>query len=266
MDLEQAPEKLVIYGDLVRIEQVVWNLLSNALKFTPAGGKVHVRLGRDADNACIEVADTGKGIPAGFLPFVFDMFRQANMGTTRQHGGMGIGLALVKELVSSHGGRVEAHSAGDGQGAQFRVLLPLVVLKQPSLPAPAKGESHLAGKRILLVDDAADTLESLGALLSMENAQVTTAFSGAAALNAVAAAAEPFDLIISDIGMPEMDGYTLLAELRKLKATATAPAIALSGFTRPADVSNALAAGFDTHICKPVAFDQFIATASRLNA
>jgi two-component system CheB/CheR fusion protein len=265
MDLEQAPEELIIYGDLVRIEQIVWNLLSNALKFTPTGGKVHVRLGRDADNACIEVADTGKGIPAEFLPFVFDMFRQANMGTTRQYGGMGVGLALVKELVSSHGGRVEAHSSGEGQGAQFRVLLPLVVLKQPSLPPPTKGENRLAGKRILLVDDTADTLDSLGALLSMENAQVTTALSGAEALNAVAAA-ESFDLIISDIGMPEMDGYTLLAELRKLKATARAPAIALSGFTRPADVSHALAAGFDTHICKPVAFDQFIATASRLSA
>jgi two-component system CheB/CheR fusion protein len=171
----------------------------------------------------------------------------------------------VKELVSSHGGRVEAHSSGEGQGAQFRVLLPLVVLKQPSLPPPTKGENRLAGKRILLVDDTADTLDSLGALLSMENAQVTTALSGAEALNAVAAA-ESFDLIISDIGMPEMDGYTLLAELRKLKATARAPAIALSGFTRPADVSHALAAGFDTHICKPVAFDQFIATASRLSA
>lgn len=266
MDLEQAPEELIIYGDLVRIEQVVWNLLSNALKFTPTGGKVHVRLGRDADNAYIDVADTGKGIPAEFLPFVFDMFRQGNTGATRQHGGMGIGLALVKELVSSHGGRVEAHSAGDGQGAQFRVLLPLAVLKQPSLAMPAKkGENHLAGKRILLVDDAAETLESLGALLSMENAQVTTASSGAEALKTVAAA-EPFDLIISDIGMPEMDGYTLLAELRKLKATAKAPAIALSGYTRPADVSHALTAGFATHICKPVAFDQFIAIASRLSA
>nr|WP_325170207.1 response regulator [Noviherbaspirillum pedocola] len=128
-----------------------------------------------------------------------------------------------------------------------------------------KGENHLAGKRILLVDDAAETLESLGALLSMENAQVTTASSGAEALKTVAAA-EPFDLIISDIGMPEMDGYTLLAELRKLKATAKAPAIALSGYTRPADVSHALTAGFATHICKPVAFDQFIAIASRLSA
>jgi two-component system CheB/CheR fusion protein len=266
MQMVQAQEPLPVYGDLVRIEQVVWNLLNNALKFTPPGGKVHVRLSRDADSACIEVADTGKGIASAFLPLVFDMFCQANTGTTRQYGGLGIGLALVRELVNSHGGRVEAHSEGEGKGAQFRVFLPVVAGKHPALPAAADGRSQLAGKRILLVDDAAETLESLGVLLSMENAQVITASSGAEALKATTAATEPFDLIISDIGMPEMDGYMLLAELRKLKATAGTPAIALSGFTRPADVSHARTAGFDAHVCKPVAFEQFIATASRLSA
>jgi two-component system CheB/CheR fusion protein len=264
---EQAAKELIVHGDMVRIEQVVWNLLSNALKFTPAGGKVYVRLRREGDNACIEVADTGKGIPPEFLPFIFDMFRQANTGTTRQYGGLGIGLALVKQLVNSHGGRVEVDSRGDGQGTQFRVFLPVTLPKQKiSAPPLAEGNRTLAGKRVLLVDDAKETLESLGNLLGMEGANVSCASSGAEALKIVTSASEPYQLIISDIGMPDMDGYTLLAELRKVKATETAPAIALSGFTRPADVACALAAGFETHVRKPIVFDQFIATAARLSS
>ena len=263
--VEQAPKELIVHGDMVRIEQVVWNLLSNALKFTPAGGKVTVRLRQDNSDACIEVADTGKGIPAEFLPFIFDMFRQANTGTTRQYGGLGIGLALVKQLVSSHGGRVEVDSGGVGQGSRFRVYLPLTLSKQLNSSPVAEGSRTLAGKRILLVDDATETLESLGNLLHMEGAKVTSASSGDQALKAAAGASEPYDLIISDIGMPGMDGYTLLAELRKVEATAKAPAIALSGFTRPTDVASALAAGFETHVRKPVVFDQFIATACRIS-
>jgi two-component system, chemotaxis family, CheB/CheR fusion protein len=264
---EQTARELIVHGDMVRIEQVVWNLLSNALKFTPAGGKVYVRLRREGDNACIEVTDTGKGIPPEFLPFIFDMFRQANTGTTRQYGGLGIGLALVKQLVSSHGGQVEVESRGDNQGTQFRVFLPVTLPKQKiSAPTLAEGSRTLAGKRVLLVDDATETLESLGNQLGMEGAKVSSASGGAEALKIATDASEPYHLIISDIGMPDMDGYTLLAELRKVKATATAPAIALSGFTRPADVACALAAGFETHVRKPVVFDQFIATASRLSS
>jgi two-component system CheB/CheR fusion protein len=264
--VDMAPYDLIIHGDVVRIEQIVWNLLSNALKFTPAGGKVHLQLSHEGEAACMTVTDTGKGIEPEFLPFVFDMFRQANSGTTRQYGGMGIGLALVKELVTSHGGRVEADSRGEGRGAQFRVFLPLAVPQHTTRLPAAKGNHTLAGKRVLVVDDARETLEALSILLGAEGAIVTSASSGVQALNMVENSTEPFHLIVSDIGMPGMDGYQLLGELRKRQATATTPAIALSGFTRPSDVNRALEAGFETHVRKPVILDQFIAAASRLSS
>jgi two-component system CheB/CheR fusion protein len=251
---------------VVRIEQIIWNLLSNAVKFTPDGGKVQLQLTQEGESACMTVTDTGKGIEREFLPFVFDMFRQANSGTTRQYGGMGIGLALVKELVNSHGGRVEADSKGVGQGAQFRIFLPLAVPHHTTPLPAAKGNRSLAGKRVLLVDDATETLEALGILLGAEGAIVTSASSGVQALQIVEASSEPFHLIVSDIGMPGMDGYQLLGELRKRKATAKTPAIALSGFTRPSDVNRTLEAGFETHARKPVILDQFIVTAARISA
>jgi len=266
LELEPAPEDLIIHGDIVRIEQIVWNLLSNALKFTPAEGRVHVRLHQENDVACLEVSDTGKGIAPEFLPYVFDMFRQADSGTTRQYGGMGIGLALVKELVASHGGRIEVHSEGAGKGASFQLSLPTAVQRHTSAPAVAASRSNLTGKRILVVDDGIDMLESLAGLLRMEGALVATATNGPDAIAIAQQAGEPFHLIVSDIGMPGMDGHALLAELRKLAATATTPAIALSGFTRPRDVDVALAAGFESHVRKPVAFEQFIALVRRMCA
>jgi two-component system CheB/CheR fusion protein len=264
LTLEQAQKDLVIQGDIVRIEQIVWNLLSNALKFTPAGGSVKVKLIQDNDVACLEITDNGKGIAPEFLPYVFDMFRQADSGTTRQYGGMGIGLALVKELVASHGGRIDVNSAGVGQGATFQVSLPTAVPRYTATPPVASSGNNLTGKHILLVDDGIDMLESLAGLLGMEGAIVTTAASGPDALAAVGQTEATYHLIVSDIGMPGMDGHALLAELRKLPATAATPAIALSGFTRPKDVDVALAAGFDSHVRKPVAFDQFIALAKRM--
>ncbi|MDB5796951.1 MAG: signal transduction histidine kinase with CheB and CheR [Paucimonas sp.] len=265
LDLEMATEDLIIHGDVVRIEQIIWNLLSNALKFTPAGGKVHIQLSRDGESARMLIADTGKGIAPEFLPFIFDMFRQANTGAAREFGGMGIGLALVKELVHSHGGRVEADSNGDGKGAQFCVFLPLAV-SRPSTPSSmVENNGTLAGKRILLVEDALETLELLGELLSAEGAKVSAASSAAQALGFAESASEPYQLIISDLGMPGIDGFQLLAKLRKLNATASTPAIALSGFTRPSDANRALEAGFETHVRKPVLLDQFIVTASRIS-
>jgi two-component system CheB/CheR fusion protein len=263
---EPAPKDLIIHGDIVRIEQIVWNLLSNALKFTPAEGRVHVRLRQENDVACLEVADTGKGIAPEFLPYVFDMFRQADSGTTRQYGGMGIGLALVKELVASHGGRIDVHSEGAGKGASFQLSLPTAVQRHTAAPAVAASGDNLTGKRILVVDDGIDMLESLAGLLGMEGAIVATAASGPDAIALAQQAGEPFHLIVSDIGMPGMDGHALLAELRKLAATAETPAIALSGFTRPKDVDVALAAGFESHVRKPVAFEQFIVLAKRMCA
>jgi len=263
MSFAPVTKGLIVHGDMVRLEQVVWNLLSNALKFTPASGKIEIRLHQHGDNACIEVKDTGRGVPPEFLPFIFDMFRQANTGTTRQYGGLGIGLALVKELVTSHGGEVEAHSAGRDKGALFRILLPMLKQERSVAQAMLADSRNLAGKSILLVDDDKDVLESLRTLLVLEEAQVTHAASASEALDIVKDTLKPYHLIVSDIGMPDMDGYTLLAELRKLPATKTTPAIALSGFTRPADVTTALTAGFATHMSKPIAFDQFIATACR---
>jgi two-component system, chemotaxis family, CheB/CheR fusion protein len=265
LTVETVPHELIVVGDMVRIEQIVWNLLSNALKFTPAGGSIHIRLSEEGDIARLEVEDTGRGIPSKFLPFVFDMFRQADSGTTRQFGGMGIGLALVKELVSSHGGWVEADSRGEGQGARFSVFFPLTILQHGPPTSVEDGSRTLAGKRILLVDDAAETLEALNRLLDAEGAIVTAASSGKQALEAAEGSFEPFHLIVSDIGMPDMDGYALFAELRKHRATASTPAIALSGFTRPCDVDRTLGAGYETHVRKPVAIDQFLAMAGRIS-
>jgi two-component system CheB/CheR fusion protein len=258
---EPAVEDVMVYGDAVRLEQVVWNLLSNALKFTPSGGKIWIRLRQEGTAVCLEVADTGKGIGPEFLPHIFDMFRQGDTGTTRQYGGMGIGLALVKQLVHSHGGRVETHSAGVGQGAQFQVFLPFTAARENDAPSAAPDQADLSGKRILLVDDTVQILESLAELLVIEQAQVATASNGADAIKCAQEASEPYDLIISDIGMPGMDGYMLLAELRKITATATTPAIALTGFARPRDIERALQAGYQVHVCKPVVFDQLIALA-----
>jgi len=261
--LEPLPENLSVHGDALRLEQVVWNLLSNALKFTSAEGTVWVRLRLEGTAVCLEVADNGRGIGPEFLPNIFDMFRQGDTGTTRQYGGMGIGLALVKQLVHSHGGRVEVHSDGVGQGAQFRVFLPLRADQGKDTQPEAPRKIDLSGKRILLVDDAVQTLESLGDLLALENALVTTASSGEEAMSRAQQASEPFDLIVSDIGMPGMDGYMLLEALRKIKATATTPAIALSGFTRPRDVERALQAGFQAHARKPVVLNEFLALAGK---
>lgn len=265
VSFEAAPNDVLVLGDVVRLEQIVWNLLTNALKFTPAGGRIQARLNVEDETVCLEVADSGKGIAPEFAPLIFDMFRQGDSGTTRQYGGMGIGLALVKELVHSHGGRVEAHSQGVGRGAQFRVFLPVLAATGNVSMAQLSSERNLSGKRVLLVDDAVDTLESLGILLEMEGAQINAAASAADAIALVQGASEPFHLIISDIGMPGMDGYALLAELRKLPPTATTPAIALSGFTRPNDVERALNAGFATHVRKPVSIEQLVEQACTIS-
>ncbi len=265
IEAETGVDDITIQGDVVRIEQIVWNLVSNALKFTPPGGAVRIELGREAGEATITVSDNGKGITAEFLPFIFEMFRQANTGTTRRYGGMGIGLALVKELAISHGGGVDAYSDGDGKGAVFRVHLPAAASHDAGPAHPIEDQAGLAGKHVLLVEDAVETLQALSDLLGAEGAIVTSASGAEAALRKARAAVRSFDLIISDLGMPDMDGYHLLAELRKLGATASTPAIAVSGFTRPADVEHAIEAGFAAHVGKPLVFAQFIATARKVS-
>jgi two-component system CheB/CheR fusion protein len=242
---------VVVQADAVRFEQMLWNVVRNALKFTPRGGRIDLSLSRENGFACVDVADSGRGIPSDFLPKVFDMFSQAEGGGRRDRGGLGIGLSLVKQLAEMHGGRIEVASAGLGLGARFRLWLPERdhLLHEKSSAEPID-PSILKGMKILLVDDALDGLEAFCTLLKLEGALVQTATSGESALST--ASKEDFDVILSDIGMPEMNGYELIAQMRKSPRTARVPAIALTGFGREQDIAKAMEAGFDAHISKPV--------------
>ncbi len=267
---------VTVSGDPVRLQQVVWNLLSNAIKFTPRGGRVQVRLERVNSHVEVSVSDTGSGIPADFLPHVFDRFRQADQKTTRQHGGMGLGLAIVRHLVELHGGTVRAESAGEGQGATFTVLLPVA----PVYQSEAEGErvhpaarntlptfdlfDRLDGLKILVVDDEPDTRDMLQAGLGQCGAEVTAAASAAEALAAIEKHAP--DLVISDIGMPGEDGYELMRRVRALPAEAggRVPAIALTAYARVEDRMHALRAGYQMHVPKPVELAELAAVAASL--
>lgn len=245
-----TPEDLVVEADPVRVEQIGMNLLSNAIKFTAPGGRIDVSLERDRGDAVFEVVDTGRGIPVSFLPHIFGLFKQAESHTSRQEGGLGIGLALVHEFVTLQGGSVQAASAGEGRGATFTVRLPLK--RDTDFGALDEGSetTGLSGLRILYVDDTLDTLQSFTTLLQLYGATVTPARSGEQALELVKKL--PQDLIISDIGMPHMDGYALIRRLRELPQTAAVPAIALTGYGRDQDIEFALHSGFDGHLSKPV--------------
>ena len=243
-----------INGDTGRLQQIIDNLLTNALKFTPAGGRVVVRLATNAGDAQITVEDTGQGITAEFLPQVFDYFVQTDASNTRRHGGLGLGLALVGQLVKLHGGTVAAASAGAGQGATFTVTLPLGVALDKSVGVEA---SSLAGLRILIVDDEEDARAMLNVLLAQYGAQVNVAASAQEALQWLAAQADAGtlpDLIVSDISMPQQDGYMLLQQLRAWppERGGNLPAIALTALTRPQDRQKATQAGFQDHLAKPV--------------
>jgi len=246
-----APE-LVLPCDRVRTEQITWNLVHNALKFTPSGGQVVVEAKRDGAFLRLSVADSGVGIAAEFLPKVFGMFNQEEGAAGASDGGLGIGLALVQELSQAQGGRVHAASPGLGQGATFTVWLPLEGGVDRA-PAHDVSADVLKGLRILAVDDVPDGLEPFAGVLESEGAVVRTAPSGRAALALLAS--EPFDLLISDIGMPEMDGYQLIAKVRQSPPTARLPAIAVTGYGRPIDAQKALREGYQAHVPKPVDFE-----------
>ncbi len=242
--------------DASRFQQVVWNLLSNAVKFTPAGGQVTVALRRaDTNEVLMEIHDSGQGIAPDFVNNVFEAFRQADSSSTRKAGGLGLGLAIVRHIVEMHGGRVSAHSAGLGQGATFRVWMPLLSEQERALIADTSRETSLfgaanalRGARILLIDDEADTRETLARLLESYGARVRVAASAAQALQVLDVFTP--QLAISDIGMPDVDGYQLLALLRaRLPAL---PALALTAYTAPADIERAQAAGFQKHLAKPI--------------
>ena len=253
-------------GDPARLQQVVWNLLSNALKFTPKGGRVRIVLRRTGSQAEIIVEDNGAGIRPDFLPYVFDRFQQADASRTRRFGGLGLGLSIVRSLVEFHGGTVQAASAGEGKGATFTIGLPTgapAELRREVL-ATARNESvediSLANIRVLVVEDEPDAAEFVTNLLESHGADVVSAASAREALAAVAHARP--DILLSDIGLPEMDGYQLIEQIRKMDvATGGAiPAVALTAFARSEDRTRALRAGYQTHLAKPIESTELVAT------
>ena len=268
--LEAALEPVPwLRGDPNRLQQVIWNLLANGIKFTPRGGRVELRLRRDGDAACIEVRDTGQGIAPDFLPHVFERFRQADSSTTRAHGGLGIGLAITRQLVELHGGTVHATSEGEGRGACFVVRLPLTAGEAGERtasadPAALAAAMPLQGAHLLVVDDDTDGRELLAQVLGEAGAAVDTASSAEEALALMRE--RRYDVLVSDIGMPDVDGYELLARLRRLPANegGATPAIALTAFVRVEDRNKALLAGFQQHLGKPVETAQLIAAATTL--
>jgi signal transduction histidine kinase/CheY-like chemotaxis protein len=249
-------QPLEVRADPGRLQQVLWNLLANAVKFTPSGGSVQVLLGRDGNDAVIRVIDSGIGIAPDFLPYVFDRFRQQDASISRQHGGLGLGLSIAKQLVELHGGTIAVDSAGAHTGTTFTVRLPLA-RREPVVPAPGPraaapaGElADLSGLRVLVIDDAPDTLDVLEQILTFSGAATMTA-PGAGAALALLEKEKP-DVIVSDVGMPEVDGFELMRRIRRRAATAQIPAIALTAFTRQDDRTKALQAGFTDYLAKPV--------------
>ena len=256
----------IVSADAQRLQQIVWNLLSNAIKFTPEAGQVTVKLDMTEDYACLQVIDTGRGIEPEFLPHVFDRFRQADSASTRDFGGLGLGLAIVSNLTELHDGSIAVASPGIGQGSTFSLKLPLKLAiaindSEPSNNAtPAK---QLAGVKILIVDDEADSLSLLAFILEQEGAEVKTASSADRAFKALNEST--FALIISDIGMPNTNGYQLMRQIRASKSPiANILAIALSAYAAESDIKQAYEAGFHAHITKPFEIKNLIAKAIEL--
>ncbi|HET6853699.1 MAG TPA: ATP-binding protein [Pyrinomonadaceae bacterium] len=251
-----------ISGDSDRLQQIVWNLLTNAIKFTPEGGEVQVRLERNDSHALITVNDSGQGIGTELLPHIFERFRQADSSNTRSNGGLGLGLSIVRQLVELHRGTVTAESSGENAGTTFRVMLPLPSLHEVPNAAentepknernsPTTGPHSLGGLRVLVVDDERDTREVVAAVLTTCGAEVVSVGSATEALDQMER--QRFDLLISDIGMPEMNGYDLIGKIRQLgeEQGGRTPAVALTAYAGIDDRKRALAAGYEMHIPKP---------------
>ncbi len=277
LTLEETDEAPLLVADAERIQQVVWNLLSNAVKFTDSGGAIHVCIRRESSRLFVIVRDTGRGIEASFLPYVFDRFKQADASTTRRVGGLGLGLALVRHIVDLHGGTVAAESAGPGRGSTFTISLPVRAiaprLAPPKQPGAPQAREHaaiaadaLAGLRVLVVDDDADARELLQTLLEEAGAEVETADSAEAGLAALRRARP--HVLVSDIGMPNEDGISFVRRVRQLdpEEGGRIPSIALTAYTRSEDRTKALAAGFTTHIGKPVDPTDLVAAVANLSA
>jgi len=270
---------VLVSGDASRLQQVLWNLLSNAVKFTPKDGEILVTLDRVEDGVEVKIRDTGPGIAPQFLPYVFDRFRQADAATTRRHGGLGLGLSIVKQLVELHGGTVHAASEGEGRGATFGVRLPVISAAvepeapiEPRLrtgsaavPGPANAETEITGVRVLVVDDDEDAREMVKRLLEERRSIVTTAGSAEEALRLMAGGR--FDVLISDLGMPGEDGHGLIRRVRSLgpDAGGDVPAVALTAYARPEDRERAIRSGFQVHMAKPVDPGLLFAMVARLS-
>jgi CheY-like chemotaxis protein/anti-sigma regulatory factor (Ser/Thr protein kinase) len=272
-----APDGVVL-GDANRLQQALWNLLSNAVKFTNEGGRIEARLGRAEGQIEIAVKDTGIGVDPRFLPHVFDRFRQADASSTREYGGLGIGLAIVRHIVEMHGGSVSASSLGKGLGATFMIRLPLISTLQlaprsgplaEAPPAPAElkvleNGHRLDGVRVLLVEDNPDTLDMLRFIFDEAGAEVIAATSVDEALDAM----ERFrpDALVSDIAMPDRDGYDLIHEIRSREPErgGKIPAVAVTAYARAEDRVRVLAAGFQMHIAKPIDPGELIAVVASL--
>jgi PAS domain S-box-containing protein len=276
IELQVVLEPLVdpVAGDPDRLRQVVWNLASNAIKFTPPQGRVTVRLERAGAEAQITVRDTGQGIGPEFLPFVFERFRQADSSSTRAYGGLGLGLAIVRHLMELHGGTVAATSEGEGRGAEFKVRLPFMAARGQSgfrgrLPTvaasgPWDAGVSLAGLRVLLVEDGLDERQLLSTVLEQRGAEVI-------AVSSAEAAWRVFDeirphVLVSDIAMPQVDGYTLVRKVRSLPAErgGATPAVAVTAFASDEERQRALEAGFHIHLAKPVEPAELVTTIQRL--
>jgi PAS domain S-box-containing protein len=257
-------------GDPARLQQVAWNILSNAVKFTPPEGEIRVSLSRVDGQAVLRIADSGRGITPEFLPHVFEQFRQADGSTTRKHGGLGLGLAIVKHLVEMHGGQVSAASEGEGKGATFTVQVPLV--SASSMPTLTRRDDSKAGDfqhrlhglKLLLVEDDRDSAVIVRTILEHAGATVDYVACGADALSRLKE--QKYDLMVSDIGMPEMDGYGLIRRVREMEdgAVKNIPAIALTAFAHKDDRQEALSAGYQLHIAKPVAPEDLTRAVARV--
>lgn len=263
-------------GDAGRLQQVVWNLIANAIKFTPSGGRIEVRVERSDAALQLCVSDSGAGISADFLPFIFDRFRQADSTSTRAHGGLGLGLAIVRHLVELHGGSVRADSAGLGKGATFTIRLPLAVDSRPAKTRQQRSENpwspentqrlaeppSLENVRVLLVDDDQDNLQLLAMMLGGQRARVQTAASAEEALQ-VLEWYKP-DVLVSDLAMPGEDGYSLIGKMREMETLNHIPAVALTAYVRVEDRARALSAGFNMFVPKPIEPHELIAAIANL--
>ena len=265
--VDNAP--IVVSGDANRLQQVIWNLLSNAVKFTGVGGLVSLSVFQNQSEAEIKVTDSGLGISREFLPFVFDRFRQADSSTTRQHGGLGLGLAIARHLVEIHGGSVSADSAGKGLGSTFTIKLPLLDSKIKvaddikAAGATAGAQQTLSGLHVLLVDDDADTLELMTTALTSRKADVTAVGTAGEAIDVIKAHRP--DVLVSDIAMPEEDGYGLIAKVRSLDddGESSIPAVAITAYAKDEDRERALASGFQIYLAKPVELSELISVVAR---